>query len=171
MGIMSPRRRILTFLGTVFFFTYLSLYIVASLLTDRFLGFPKLLPTPANIIVSLPFLTVGLFINLWAIVEFVKAKGTPVRFNPPPNLVTTGPYAHVRNPQSVSWPIIFIGLGALFRSISLVFIFTPLLFLVDILAISKMEERRLEKRFGEEFTEYKRKVPKYIPRLKERTKE
>jgi protein-S-isoprenylcysteine O-methyltransferase Ste14 len=171
MAIVGARRRIATFLGTVFFLAYLSLYVLASLLTDRLLGFPKPLPAPANIIASMPFLALGLFVNLWAIAEFVKAKGTPVRFNPPPRLVTTGPYAYVRNPQSLSWPMIFIGLGALLQSISLVFVFTPLLVVVDLLAVSRMEERRLEERFGEAFTEYKRNVPAYIPRLKGGTRE
>ena len=167
---MGLRSKLLTFLGTVFFFGYLSLYIISSFVADKFLRFPKILPTPLNIIVSVPFLAIGLFINLWAILEFAKVKGTPVRFNPPPKLVTTGPYTYVRNPQSITWFIIFIGLGILFQSISLVFIFTPLLILVDVLIIGKMEEQKLEKRFGEKFIEYKKRVPKYIPRLKMRNK-
>lgn len=163
-------RTLLSVVGTLFFFVYLSLFAVASLLVDKHLRFPKLLPTSLNIVVSVPILAIGLFLNLWSTLHFIKAKGTPVRFNPPPKLVTTGPYAHVRNPQGISWFIIFFGLGFLLRSISLVFIFTPLFVLVSVFNLKRIEEPGLENRFGKEYIEYKKGVPMFIPRLKVRTK-
>jgi protein-S-isoprenylcysteine O-methyltransferase Ste14 len=161
--------KIRTLLGTVFFFIYLSLFIVASLLVDNFLEFPKLLPTPLNIVLSMPFLATGLILNLWATLHFIKARGTPVRFNPPPKLVTTGPYAYVRHPQATSWFILFWGLGFLFSSTSLVFIFTPLFVLISVLDVKMIEESELEKRFGNEYVKYKKRAPMFIPRLKVRT--
>ena len=158
-----------TFIGGVFFFIYLSLFIVASLLVDNFLEFPKLLPAPSNIILSVPILAMGLILNLWATLHFIRAKGTPVRFNPPPKLVTTGPYAYVRHPQATSWFILFWGLGFLFQSFSLVFIFTPLFVLISVLDVKMIEESELEKRFGKEYVEYKKRVPTFIPRLKVRS--
>ncbi len=163
-------RTLLTPVGTVIFFTYLALFVVASLLIDRFLGFPKLLPTPLNIIVSVPILALGLFINLWSTLHFIKVGGTPVPFNPPAKLVTTGPYAYVRNPQGTSWFILFLGLGVLLQSISLVSIFTPLFILLSVFKLKMYEEPELEKRFGKEYVEYKERVPMYIPWLKVRTK-
>lgn len=167
-GIRSSKIR--TFLGGVFFFTYLALFIIVSLLIDKFLGFQKLLPTPLNIILSMPILAIGVIINLWATLHFIKGKGTPSPFNPPPKLVTTGPYTYVRHPQGTSWFIIFIGLGFLFQSISLVFIFTPFFFLLSVLRIKKIEEPTLEKRFGKDYIGYKKRVPMFIPWLKVRIK-
>lgn len=166
----TSRSNIQAIIGSVFFFLYLALFIVASLLVDYYLGFPKLLTTPLNIMVSVPILALGLSLMIWSILQFVKVKGTPVPFKPPPKLITTGPYAYVRHPQSTSWFIIFIGLGFLFQSISLVFIFTPLFILISEFRLKKIEEPELEKRFGKEYIEYKKRVPMYIPRLRMRTR-
>ena len=92
--------KVRTLIGAVFFFIYLSLFVVASVLADSFLGFPKLLSIPLNTILSVPLIVIALTLNLWATVHFFKARGTPVRFSPPPKLVTVGPYAYVRHPQA-----------------------------------------------------------------------
>ena len=134
------------------------------------MGLPKLLPTSLNIIVSLPILAIGVFLILWSILHFLKVKGTPVPFNPPPKLVSTGPYAYVRNPMLTGVFILLFGLGVLFRSISLIFIFTPLFILLNILELKTVEEPELEKRLGKEYLEYKKITPMFIPWLKARTK-
>ncbi len=162
----SRMRTLLTPVGLLFFFTLVTVFIVISLQADKFLGLPKLLPTSVNIILSVLILAIGLFLVLWSILHFIKVKGTPVPFNPPPKLVTTGPYAHVRNPMLTGVFILFLGLGAWFRSISLVFIFTPLFVLLNVLELRAVEEPELEKRLGEEYLEYKKRVPMFIPWLK-----
>jgi len=106
---------------------------------------------------------------IWSVLHFFRIKGTPVPFNPPPKLVTTGPYAYVRNPMVSGVFIWLFGLGVLLRSISLVFIFTPLFVLVNVLELKIIEEPELEKRLGKEYVKYKKKVPMFIPWLK-RTK-
>jgi protein-S-isoprenylcysteine O-methyltransferase Ste14 len=62
------------------------------------------------------------------------------------------------------------GLGILFRSISLVFIFTPLVVFLTVVGLRAIEEPELEKRLGKEYLEYKKRVPMFIPRLKVKTK-
>lgn len=159
-------RTLLTPVGVVFFFTFVLLFIAASLWIDKFLGFPKLLPTSLNIIVSVPVLAIGLFLMLWSILHFIKVKGTPVPLNPPPKLVITGPYAYVRNPMLTGVFILLLGLGILFNSVSLTFIFTPLFILLNVLELKTIEEPELEKRLGKEYLEYKKRVPMFIPRLR-----
>ena len=158
-------RNLLTPAGGAFFFTLVTLFIVVSLWIDELLEFPKLLSTPLNIIVSVPILAIGLFLMLWSVLHFVKVKGTPVPFNPPPKLVTTGPYTYVRNPMLTGLFILLFGLGVLFRSISLVSIFTPLFILLNLLELKAIEEPELEKRLGKEYLKYKKRVPMFIPRL------
>jgi len=85
-------------------------------------------------------------------------------------LVTSGPYTYIRHPQGTSWFIIFIGLGVLFQSISLLFIFTPIFILLSVLNVKKIEEPELEKRFGKDYIEYKKNVSMFIPWLKVRNK-
>ena len=95
-----------------------------------------------NIIVSLLILVIGLFLMLWSILHFVKVKGTPVPFNPPPKLVNTGPYFYVRNPM-----------------LSGVFI------LLNFLELKAIEEPELEKCLGKKYLKYKKRVPMFIPKL------
>jgi protein-S-isoprenylcysteine O-methyltransferase Ste14 len=163
-------RNLLTPAGIVFFFGLIALFIFVALQVDRFLGFPKLLPTSLNIIVSAPILAIGLFLMIWSVLHFIRVKGTPVPFNPPPKLVTTGPYAHVRNSMLTGVFVLLFGLGVLLRSISLVFIFTPLFILLNMWEVKAVEERELERRLGKDYVEYKKRVPMFIPRLKVKTK-
>jgi len=164
-------RTLLTPVGFVFFFTLVMLFIVVSLWTDNFIGFSKIFSISWSIIISIFFLTIGLFLILWSVFHFIKVKGTPVPFNPPPELVITGPYAHVRNPMITGVFILLFGFGILFNSVSLIFIFTPLFILLNLLELKKIEEPELEKRLGKEYLEYKKRVPMFIPRLKTKIKE
>jgi protein-S-isoprenylcysteine O-methyltransferase Ste14 len=163
-------RNLLTPAGIVFFFGLIAVFIFAALQVDKFLDFPKLLPTSLNIIISAPILAIGLFLMTWSILYFIRVKGTPVPFNPPPKLVTTGPYARVRNPMVTGVFVLLFGLGVLLRSISLVSIFTPLFILLNVWELKAVEERELERRLGKDYVEYKKRVPMFIPRLKVRTK-
>ncbi len=162
----SRVRTLLTPVGAGLFFLLIAFFIVVSLQLDNFLGFPKLLPASLNVIVSVPILAIGLFLMLWSVLHFIKVKGTPVPFNPPPKLVTTGPYAYARNPMLTGVFTLLFGLGVLFRSISLVFIFTPLFVLLNVLELRAVEEPELGKRLGKEYVEYKKRVPMFIPRLR-----
>ena len=158
-------RTLLTPVGAGFFFLLLVFLVVVSLEVDTWLGLPQLLPASLHIIVSLPLLALGLFCMSWSILHFLKVKGTPVPFNPPPKLVTTGPYAFVRNPMLSGVFLLFFGLGLLLRSISLVFIFTPLFILLNVLELKSVEEPELESRLGKAYREYKERVPMFFPKL------
>lgn len=159
--------KVRTLIGAVFFI-YLSLFVIASVLADSFLGFPKLLSIPLNMILSVPLIVIALALNMWATVHFFNARGTPVRFSPPPKLVTVGPYTYVRHPQALGWFILFFGLGFLLQSVSLVFIFAPLFVLISVLDAKMIEEPELEKRFGKEWVQSNRRVPMFIPLLRKR---
>lgn len=157
-------RKLLTPVGAAVFISFVALTITLSALTDRFVRFPELLPHPFNIIISAPVISTGLFFMIWSIAHFLKVKGTPVPFNPPPTLVTSGPYAHVRNPMLSGIFLLLFGLGILVGSISLVFIYTPLFILLNIIELRTVEEPELEKRFGEKYVIYRKRVPMFFPR-------
>jgi len=63
----------------------------------------------------------------------------------------------------LGWTIILFGLGILFSSISLTLIFTPLFILLNVLYLKTIEEREMEKKFGEEYLKYKQRVPMFSP--------
>ena len=133
---------------------------------DDIFSFPKLIPSPYNLVLSLPFLTTGLALILWSSFLFAKSKGTPVPFSPPIQLVKTGPYSFIRNPIVLGYIMIFFGIGFCLGSISLVLITTPFYFILLILEIKLIEEPELEKRLGNDYLDYKERVPMFIPRLK-----
>jgi len=62
--------------------------------------------------------------------------------------------------------IMLFGLGAMFGSVSLVFIFTPLFILVNVMELKAIEEPELGKRLGEEYLEYKKRTPMFVPDLR-----
>src|SRR5665648_185942 len=158
-------RNFLTPIGVIFFFSLIGLFIIISLWFDKVLHFPKLISYPLNIMISFFILSIGLSLMLWSILHFIKVKGTPVPFNPPPKLVTTGPYSYIRNPMLSGVFMLMFGFGILFRSISLVFIFTPLFILFNFLELKTIEELELEKRLGKDYSKYKKRVPMFFPRL------
>ncbi|WDN88710.1 hypothetical protein BuS5_01678 [Desulfosarcina sp. BuS5] len=171
-GATSSRkaRTLLTPIGGFFFFIFVGLFILVSFQIDNILKLPQFLHNPLNVMISLPVLTVGLFLALWSILHFFRVKGTPVPFNPPSTLVKTGPYAHARNPMLTGVFILLLGLGTLLKSISLTFIFTPLFILLSVLELKAIEEPELEKRLGKEYLEYKKGTPMFVPWLRAKSK-
>lgn len=167
----NTMRTLLTPLGPVFFLSLLIFLVIASLYTDRVMDFPVLIPAPVSVIFSLPLLTGGLFLTFWSGFCFLRVRGTPVPFNPPPVLVETGPYAWSRNPMLTGVFLILFGLGILLKSISLFFIFTPLFIFLMIWEIRTVEEPELEKRLGDQYIQYKKRVPMFFPRLVYRRKQ
>ena len=79
-------------------------------------------------------------------------------------LITIEPYAYVRNPMLLG---VFLFLGGeclMFQSWAL---FYYLLFFigVNLVYFPLSEEKGLYKRYGNEYLEYKRNVPSFLPRL------
>ena len=67
----------------------------------------------------------------------------------------------------LGWIIMLFGLGVLLKSISLIFIFTPLFIFLNVLYLKTIEEKEMEKKFGRQYLEYKESVPMFIPRFGE----
>ena len=91
-------------------------------------------------------------------------EGTPAPFDPPRKLVIEGPYMYLRNPMMVGVWLVLLGESLIFGSVLLGAWFLVFCGLCLIL-IPVWEEPDLEKRFGEPYREYERKVPRWIPKL------
>ena len=159
---------IVTPIGIILWFGLSVLFIFASLWLDKFLPVNLSFSPPRNILLSLPPLIIGAALALWTVYSFIKARGSPVPLNPPKKLVTTGLYSQVRNPMVLGWIIMLFGVGILLNSISLIFIFTPLFLLLNVLYLKTIEEKEMEKKFGKQYLKYKKSVPMFIPRLGKR---
>ena len=67
--------------------------------------------------ILLQLLLLAGLLGLGAVQEFaVRGGGTPVPFDPPKRLVTSGPYAYVRNPMQLSAALVMLGWGAILGS-------------------------------------------------------
>ena len=51
------------------------------------------------------------------------------------------------------------------QSFTLLVIFIPLFIMVHIVYLKLVEEKELEKKFGQAYIDYKKKVPMFFPRL------
>lgn len=161
----SLAKTIFTPVGMTLFFLSLVLCVGLFLNLDRLLGIPRFPPSPWNGYLSAPFLIVGCFFMLWSLLCFMKARGTPLPITPPPRLIVAGPYAFTRNPMMTGLFLFLFGLGILLKSPCVTLMFTPLFAAAMTLMITKIEEPELDKRFSEEYREYRQRVPRFFPRL------
>ncbi|MFC1545780.1 methyltransferase family protein [Gemmatimonadota bacterium] len=159
------RQRLLTPIGLLFFAGTLFVVITGGLALDRLIPVQRFLPRKLSTILGLAFIIPGLFLSGTCVIQFLKANGTPVPFNPPGTLIITGLYLWIRNPMLTGVFAWLFGTGLLLQSFSIVLITTPLYIIAHIIELKRVEEPELEQRFGVEYTEYRQRVPMFIPRL------
>jgi len=79
-------------------------------------------------------------------------------------LITSGPFSLVRHPTYGAHTLIFLGVflitGYLATGILVV-----LDFLVSYFIITRLEEKELARRFGQDYQDYMQKVPRFFPRI------
>ncbi len=161
-------RTLLTPIGVLIFGVFTGLFVLTAVFVDRVLDLPRLLPESARLSISIPVIAIGVFVTTWAAFHFLKVKGTPAPFNPPPRVVKTGPYRYAGNPMLTGVFLILFGIGFGIDSVSLVLFFTPIYVLMNVWELKHIEEPELIKRLGDEYIEYRRKTPMFIPRQKQR---
>ena len=159
-------RCIFTPIGATFYGLLVFAFVIIAVKLDKLTGLANIFPHPLNIILSIPLFSLALLLIGWSLHHFLLAKGTPVPFNPPPRLVTTGPYAYTRNPMLTGVFSLLFGFSMWFGSAFLLLVFTPLFILMNIWELKFIEEPELEKRLGEEYVTYRKKTPMFLPDVK-----
>jgi protein-S-isoprenylcysteine O-methyltransferase Ste14 len=111
-------------------------------------------------------LVMGLGIYFRCAWEFaVRGLGTPAPIAPTKFLVVTALHGYVRNPMYIGVLLVVVGEAALFRA-ALLLAYGALAGLLIQLFVVFYEEPTLHRQFGESYDEYRRAVPRWIPRLK-----
>jgi protein-S-isoprenylcysteine O-methyltransferase Ste14 len=109
----------------------------------------------------------GLGLMIWTVTLFDRVgKGTlgvGTVLGEPVHLVVRGPYRHVRNPMITGVLCILLGEAAATASGWLLGWFAIFL-TFQLIAIRFWEEPHLVKRFVSEYVDYRRNVPRWIPR-------
>ena len=94
-------------------------------------------------------------------------QGTPAPFDPPRRLVVQGFFRYVRNPIYVGALLVLVSEAVLLQAASV----TVLLCIAGIfggvhLFVALYEEPVLRNRFGIQYEQYLKEVPRWVPRLK-----
>ena len=116
-------------------------------------------------IVGLILIVVGIVLFASTLRRFAtEGKGTLAPWDPPRKLVVHGPYRYVRNPMISGVLIILLGEACVLLSPPH-FWWMLTFFAINAVYIPLLEEPFLQSRFGDSYTEYRRHVPRLIPRL------
>jgi protein-S-isoprenylcysteine O-methyltransferase Ste14 len=109
---------------------------------------------------------VGAGIYVWCVWDFASfGRGTPAPIDAPKQLVVRGLYRYVRNPMYVGVLTVILGWVAVYRSAALV-LYAIVVATVFHLFIVLYEERHLQRVFGTEYSEYRTRVGRWLPRFR-----
>lgn len=123
-------------------------------------------------IFSMPFTRISTFtsfmlcsmsLGYWAVLNFaLKGYGTPIPFDPPLQLVTSGIYRYLANPMQVSTLLMFLCLTWLYQSWVMLY---PILCLVlySEFLVRWHHSVDIQLRFGNSWLEYRRRVRNWLP--------
>ncbi|HUA31424.1 MAG TPA: isoprenylcysteine carboxylmethyltransferase family protein [Streptosporangiaceae bacterium] len=114
---------------------------------------------------AMPVIAAGAALYVWCVWNFAAVgNGTPGLWDAPTRVVATGPYRWVRNPIYIGALLVVLGEALLFWSLP-VLVYAGAMAAFCHLFVTGYEERRLSRRFGEAYREYRRTVPRWIPRV------
>ena len=123
---------------------------------------------PVMRLISLPYnylgiliIIFGIILNLWTDSLFKKRQTTIKPHEMPNFFISSGPFRISRHPMYLGMILILLGVAVFLGSlISFVF---PIIFVMIIEKLFiPMEEKNLEKKFGDKYIAYKKRVRKWI---------
>ena len=119
-----------------------------------------------SIVVGAVLMSAGLALWAWTVHLFARiGKGTLAPWDPTRRLVVEGPYRHARNPMITAVLTVLVGEGLALGSVGIL-IWAAAFLAVNSVYFVLSEEPGLERRFGEEYREYRRAVPRWLPRVR-----
>lgn len=136
--------------------------VIAALVLDRYVPLPwPGLGDFAARVVGIGFGLAGIVLLIWAAGTLFGHSTTIMPHKGSAALVTSGPFAWLRNPIYLGDVLIFLGVGEITKNIWFVLLTPVFATLVTLLAILP-EERYLEKKFGDDYRAYKQKTRRWI---------
>jgi protein-S-isoprenylcysteine O-methyltransferase Ste14 len=140
--------------------TYFWLMLV--LMIGTHLLFPiKMMITPPFTYFGMIFIFFGILSNIWTDILFKKSRTTVKPHEIPSTLLKSGPFRISRHPMYLGMTAILLGAAFLSGALSS-FIFPVFFALAMELLFIPVEERNLEKVFGDEYGQYKRTVRRWV---------
>jgi protein-S-isoprenylcysteine O-methyltransferase Ste14 len=136
----------------------------AGIIPAALLGFRFGMPSTARLAAGLPLVAVGLAMLAWTTGLFARVgRGTLAPWNPTRALVVVGPYAYVRNPMITGVATILAGESVVFGSWRIA-AWAAAFVVINHVYFVLSEEPGLRGRFGADYDEYAKNVPRWLPR-------
>ena len=119
------------------------------------------LPAPARSVVGWLLVAAWALIAIPAIVVMRQARTTLNPNRPTTALVTAGPFRLTRNPLYLALTLGYAGLAVLLNALYAL-ILLPVILVIVQRGIIVREERYLERKFGDEYVQYKARVRRWL---------
>lgn len=104
--------------------------------------------------ISIIFIGIAFLLIAWGWFQIYRSKG---------KLVTTSLYSIIRHPQYLGLILIILGFNIQWPTLPTIGMAPILIFIY--LRLARIEEKELEKEFGEIYRNYLKKVPPFIPKI------
>lgn len=122
-------------------------------------------PAGHGLIMGAALIFAGEALRLWAARHCGRSSRTLAVPNPA-QLVTSGPFARVRNPIYLANILIYLGVSVLFCPDRFWVHFTVfVLMAIQYTIIIAYEEKRLAELFGDQYIEYSKRVRRFLPKM------
>lgn len=119
------------------------------------------IPNPVQYVVGAALIVLGVTVLAIAMRQFRKAGTNVQTWKPTTALVTNGFYRFSRNPIYVALSLIYAGIGIAADNLWVLGLLIPLLAVIRYGVIA-LEERYLERKFGQEYLSYKASVRRWL---------
>ena len=134
--------------------------LAAGLLVNRRYRIP-ILPRRVAWKLGAPLVACGLAVGFLGTREMRRAETNVDPYKPATAVVTGGPFRFTRNPLYVSMTLIYGGIAAVANALPAALLL-PIVLRLMRRGVIEREERYLERKFGDEYIEYKVGTPRWI---------
>ncbi len=118
-------------------------------------------PLPVRLSIGISPIIVSAIISVLSIQIMFKKKTTINPYKQTTSIIDMGPFSFTRNPLYVSIILFYIGFAVLVNSLWIL-VFLPVLFIILDRGVVIREEKYLERKFGDEYLQYKSRVRRWL---------
>jgi protein-S-isoprenylcysteine O-methyltransferase Ste14 len=137
---------------------YLLFMAIGALLQNQI---PINLTIPGQRVLGVLLATGGFSLSSWSVIHFFQHRVNPDPFKPTTGIITTGPYRYSRNPIYIAFVMIQMGMGVWAQWPWMLITAVPATAII-FFGVILPEERYLEKKFGEDYMNYRSRVRRWI---------
>jgi len=118
-------------------------------------------PNALALTVGIVLVALGFALAIRSVQMFRRAGTNVVPGEPATALVTAGPYRVTRNPIYIGFVLVYFGLSIVLTSMWVLLLLIPVLVILQ-RGVVEREEAYLERKFGEHYARYKKRVPRWL---------